>query len=133
MKRTRGRLPGIAVPQGRPRRVPPRGADRPGQAARSKTELRVLIDAIRSQDDQQRTQDESVVFDLVRLLTGRRREPNSRPRADLEKLATTGKPPVTRQLGFVALIAADGTVDKAWDLAIKSRARRCTTWSTPCR
>ena len=34
-----------------------------------KTELRVLLDAIRSQDDQQATQDESVVFDLVRLLT----------------------------------------------------------------
>ena len=39
---------------------------------------------------------------------------------DLEKLATSAKLPVTRQLGFVALIAADGGVDKAWELATKS-------------
>ncbi len=32
----------------------------------------------------------------------------------------TAKTPVTRQLGFVALIAADGKVDKAWTLAVKS-------------
>ena len=63
--------------------------------------------------------DESVVFDLVRLLTDR--PPASWPPSarELEKLATTAKQPVMRQLGFVALIAADGSVDKAWALAIE--------------
>ena len=46
--------------------------------------------------------DESVVFDLVRLLTDRgRRRSWPRVRAELEKLATEAKLPVIRQLGFV--------------------------------
>src|SRR5262249_21348038 len=40
--------------------------------------------------------------------------------ADLEKLATAGVQPVTRELGYVAMIAADANVDKAWALALKS-------------
>ena len=32
-------------------------------------------------------------------------------------MATGAQLPVTRQLGFVALIAADGSADKAWALA----------------
>src|SRR5205807_8700023 len=38
----------------------------------------------------------------------------------LEKIATGARAPVTRQLGFVALVAADGGVDRAWELATKS-------------
>jgi putative heme-binding domain-containing protein len=85
-----------------------------------KPELRVLLDAMRSQDEQQSAQDESVVFDLVRLLTGRPATELAGVRADLEKLATSGKMSVTRQLGYVALIAADANVDKAWTLGVKS-------------
>ena len=48
-------------------------------------------------------------------------------RGDLEKLATGAKLPVIRQIGFVALIAADGSVDKAWALADEVGRRRCTT------
>ena len=43
-------------------------------------------------------------------------------RADLEKLAAAGRQSATRQLGFVTLIAADGTTDRAWALAMKSIA-----------
>jgi putative heme-binding domain-containing protein len=87
----------------------------------NKPELRVLIDAIRSHDEQS-VQDESVAFDLVRLLTGRGAEELAGTRADLEKLATAGTQPVTRELGYVALIAADGNVDRAWALGLKSTA-----------
>ncbi|HTU93746.1 MAG TPA: PVC-type heme-binding CxxCH protein [Gemmataceae bacterium] len=99
----------------------------------SKSELRVLLDAIRKQDEEassnpaspQRQQgaDESVVFDLIRLLTSRPAAELAEARGELEKMATDANLPVTRQLGFVALIAADGAVEKAWELAVKSAAR----------
>ena len=87
-----------------------------------KSELQVLLDAIKSQDEQKGDQDESVAFDLVRLLTGRNASELAGARSDLEKMAIDANSPVTRQLGFVALIAADGGVDKAWNLAVKSVA-----------
>jgi putative heme-binding domain-containing protein len=85
-----------------------------------KNETRVLLDAIRSQDDQQAGQDESIAFDLVRLLTGRGAAELAGARAELEKMATGAKLPVTRQLAFVALVAADGNAGKAWALATKA-------------
>jgi putative heme-binding domain-containing protein len=85
-----------------------------------KSEARVLVDAIRSQDEQQNSQDESVTFDLVRLLTSRDNKQLAGVRIDLEKMTTEANLPITRQLGFIALIAADGDVERAWQLAIKS-------------
>jgi putative heme-binding domain-containing protein len=87
-----------------------------------KSELRVLLDALNSQDagSASRAGDESVVFDLVRLLTSRPAAELTGARAELEKMALSAREPVTRQLGFVALIAADASVDRAWALAIKS-------------
>ncbi len=42
--------------------------------------------------------------------------PNSpKSRADLETLATKGRTATTRQIGYVALLAADGGIDKAWE------------------
>ena len=94
----------------------------------------MLLDAIRNQDEQQDSQDESVVFDLVRLLTGRGAERAGRACGPTWRSWPTGaKLPVTRQLGFVALIAADGSVDKAWALAHEVAVGACKTWSTPCR
>ncbi|HJZ89987.1 MAG TPA: PVC-type heme-binding CxxCH protein [Gemmataceae bacterium] len=87
-------------------------------AAEKKSELKVLLDAIRQHDAQSGT-DESVAFDLVRLLTDRPAQ-LADVRADLEALALKAKAPVTRQLGWVSLIAADGGPDRAWALAIKS-------------
>ncbi len=85
-----------------------------------KSELAVLIAAIRGQDELEGSQDDSVVFDLVRLLTNRDASELAGVRDDLEKMATGAKLAVTRQLGFVALVAADGSIDKAWALATKS-------------
>jgi putative heme-binding domain-containing protein len=85
-----------------------------------KKDLDVLVDAIKTHDEQQGQQDEGVVFDLVRLLTSLGAEQLVGARSDLEKLATSAKSPVTRQLGYVALIAADGTAEKAWAQASRS-------------
>ena len=86
-----------------------------------KDELVVLIDAIASQDEQPKgNQEESIVFDLVRLLTERPAAELARVRGQLERLASGARLPVTRQLGFVALIAADGGVDRAWALGTQS-------------
>jgi putative heme-binding domain-containing protein len=85
----------------------------------NKTELVVLLGAIHAQDEAAQSE-ESVVFDLVRLLTDRGPKDLASVRGNLEKLATEGKNPVTRQLGYVALVAADGNVDKAWALGTKS-------------
>ncbi len=86
----------------------------------NKGELKVLVDAIRSQDDPKAGRDESVLFDLVRLFSGRGAAELAGVRADLEKLATGGNLPVTRQLGYVMLIAADGNTEKAWRLGTQS-------------
>jgi putative heme-binding domain-containing protein len=89
----------------------------------NKPDLNVLVHAIQSQDiatdgyAEPTSRDPSVVFDLVRLLTSRTPGELSAVRAGLEKMASSAKDPVTRQLGYVALIAADGSVDKAWELA----------------
>jgi putative heme-binding domain-containing protein len=74
---------------------------------------------VRSQDEQG-SQEESVIFDLSRLLTARNMSDLAGVRGDLETMATKAKSPLTRELGFVALIAADNNIDRAWALALKS-------------
>ena len=80
----------------------------------SKSELRVLVDAINLIDDKKENRDESVVFDLVRQLTGHNASELAAVRSDIEKLALSAKQAVIRQIGFVALINLDGNIDKAW-------------------
>jgi putative heme-binding domain-containing protein len=87
-----------------------------------KSEMNVLLEAIRNQESgaaEQESSDQSVTYDLIRLLTDRPAALKD-VRDELEKMATGAKTPVHRQLGFVALIAADGGVDRAWTLATKT-------------
>jgi putative heme-binding domain-containing protein len=88
--------------------------------SQKKKEVEVLVSTIRNQDGTKNTQDESVAYDLVRLLTNRNAAELTEARSELEALATDAKTPLMRELGYVALIAADGNVDKAWALASKS-------------
>lgn len=88
----------------------------------SKSEMNVLLDAIQSQDAPKATTDETIVIDLIRLLTTRPAKELQGIRPELEKMALAARSPVTRQLGFVALISADGDVEKSWALAGKSTA-----------
>ena len=83
----------------------------------NKPELRVIIDAINALDAKQSNADVTVIFDLVRQLTGRSSAELTTARAELEKLATSAKQPVFRQIGFVSLINVDGGIDQAWTLA----------------
>jgi putative heme-binding domain-containing protein len=85
-----------------------------------KPELKVLLEAIKGLDDRPGEADDAVAFDLGRLLTGRDAAELTGTRNDLEVLATSGHKAITRQLGYLALVAADGTTDKAWALASKS-------------
>ena len=82
-------------------------------------ELEVLVSAIKAHDESAATE-ESVGFDLARLLSSRPRADLVAGRAGLEALATTGRTTTTRQMGYVALVAADGDVEKAWAQAVKS-------------
>ncbi|MBY0459779.1 MAG: HEAT repeat domain-containing protein, partial [Gemmataceae bacterium] len=84
-----------------------------------KPELDVLVSAIKSQDVSSATE-ESVAFDLARLLTARPQAELAAGRADLSALAEKGRSATTRQMGYVALVAADGGVEKAWEQATKS-------------
>jgi len=78
----------------------------------NKSEVPVLLETIRNQHSGIRRQeagvrgqeatDESVVFDLVRLLTSHSAGELASMRSQLEQMATAAKLPVTRQLGFVA-------------------------------
>ena len=87
-----------------------------------KSEMAVLLGAIYRVDQKLEARDESVVFDLVRLLNGRSAAELAGVRPELEKLATSAQQPVIRQIGYVALINVDGTTEKAWNLASGSVA-----------
>jgi putative heme-binding domain-containing protein len=86
----------------------------------TKRELAVLLDAIKALDDRAGDGNDDVTFDLGRLITGRTAAELTAARAELEKLTTSGHKPVTRQLGYLALIAANAAVDNAWTLASRS-------------
>ncbi len=91
-----------------------------------KTETAILLDALHGQDHEPTGRREpsaareSMLFDLVRLLTSRPAAELVGVRADFEKMALAAQQPLMRQLGFVALIAADGNVERAWELSKKS-------------
>ena len=82
------------------------------------SELQVLLNAIRSLDTQQRSQ--STVFDLVRLLTMQDRQDLSGVRDQLVAMSHNALLPLVRQIGYVATIAADGSVDRTWQEASSS-------------
>jgi putative heme-binding domain-containing protein len=83
------------------------------------SEPKALLAALQLLGEESRT-DNSVVYDLVRLLTAREPAELSAIRSDLEALATKARSPIARQFGFVALIAADKGVDRAWTLSKSS-------------
>jgi putative heme-binding domain-containing protein len=92
-----------------------------GLAADSKKpELAVLLEAVQTLDGKEQARDESVVFDLLRLLAARGGGELATARGELEKLATSAKQANIRQVAFVTLIAVDGSADKAWSIAAKS-------------
>ncbi|MBI5757919.1 MAG: HEAT repeat domain-containing protein, partial [Planctomycetales bacterium] len=89
----------------------------------NKPELRVIMDTILALDGKAANVDTTVVFDLVRQLTSRRAAELTSARAELEKLATSAKQPIFRQIGYVSLINVDDNVAPAWKLATTNANR----------
>jgi putative heme-binding domain-containing protein len=85
-----------------------------------KSEAAALMEAIQSYDKRVANRDESVLFDLVRLLVKRGAAELVPVRSGLTELALKGASDVSRQLGYIALIGADGNADEAWKLANSS-------------
>jgi putative heme-binding domain-containing protein len=85
-----------------------------------KPELAVVIDALQTLDAAAGRPDASLVFDLVRQLTGRNAQELAGARAELERLAAAARQPILRQIGLVSLINIDQSTDGAWRLANRS-------------
>ena len=84
-----------------------------------KSEIAVIMDAIKDLDAKQTNADVTLVFDLVRLLTARQAAELVSARNEIESLALSAKQPVFRQIGFVSMINIDRKVDNAWAIATR--------------
>lgn len=80
--------------------------------------LEMLLTTIENLDKNARS--ESIVYDMVRILTGWDSKDLKEFRPRLVEMARTGSYPVVRQIGYVALISADGTTDAAWEMASRT-------------
>jgi putative heme-binding domain-containing protein len=89
----------------------------------SKPQLRVVMDAIAALDRSGSSADATVVFSLIRQLTGRSASELASARAEIEKLATSAQQPILRQIGYAALMNVDGSADNAWKLATSGTKR----------
>jgi putative heme-binding domain-containing protein len=85
-----------------------------------KSELRVLLDVIVELDEA--GEKEPVVYDLVRLLTGRSPDELSSVRDELKQMSQSAKRALVRQVSYVAMIMADGDVERVWEMANRSAA-----------
>jgi putative heme-binding domain-containing protein len=82
------------------------------------TPLEVLLTTIQNLDKNARS--ESVVYDMVRILTGWNPIELKEVRPQLVEMAKTAGYPVVRQIGYVALISADEDTEEAWKMASAS-------------
>lgn len=69
--------------------------------------------------------DESILYDLGRLLLARDAQELQAELPALEKLAVAAERPISRQLGYAALVTARGGADAVWPLAVKSVGGLC--------
>ncbi len=88
-------------------------------SADSKPPIAVLIDSIDRVDRGEMQADESVVFDLVRFISEQPASDLLATRRRLVQLVQNANRPIVRQIGFIALIAADSRTDPAWEMARK--------------
>lgn len=61
-----------------------------------------------------------VLADMAYLFTQQKPQELARYREQIQKLSTEGKRPITRQVSYVALLTADGSPTRVWDLASQS-------------
>ncbi len=79
--------------------------------------LTELVAAIGVSDAGDAADAELVLFDLAHMLTGQAPKKLGAARKQLERMATKSGRGVTRQIGFAALLTADGKSAAAWKLA----------------
>ncbi|HYT87857.1 MAG TPA: HEAT repeat domain-containing protein, partial [Gemmataceae bacterium] len=94
-----------------------------GLAKLNKTDLLTELFAAIERVDQGTGQSEHVLHDLAHLLTERKPAELKAVQPRLEKLAANARLPLTRQLAYVGLITADGSLDRTWQEALKSANR----------
>jgi putative membrane-bound dehydrogenase-like protein len=84
------------------------------------TEFAELTAAINYIDQTDAIGAETVIYDLVLMLT--RRDPSElvSAKAQFVNWTKTGKRPITRRIGYVALVAADQSVERTYKMAAKS-------------
>ncbi|MBD3675271.1 MAG: c-type cytochrome [Planctomycetaceae bacterium] len=82
------------------------------------TPVQMLLTTIENLDKNARS--ESVVYDMVRILTGWPPNELQQVRPRLVEMVRTGSYPVVRKIGYVALISAEGETDTAWEMASTS-------------
>jgi len=75
--------------------------------------------------DQKGEEAEPVLRDLAGLLLQTKRADLTAKHAELEKLAAEAQLPLSRQIGYAALITADGSADKSWQ-QVESDASKLT-------
>jgi putative heme-binding domain-containing protein len=80
------------------------------------TELFAAIERI----DKGPAHSDHVLHDLVQFFSGRDTKEFAKIRLRLEKLAAGARMPLTRQVAYVAMVTADGTLDKTWTEAAKN-------------
>jgi putative heme-binding domain-containing protein len=85
-----------------------------------KSELTVLLDALERLDREPADRSPAAVYDLALLITKREARELAASRDRLERLALSGNLPVSRQIGYVALVLADGGAEGAWKLGLGS-------------
>lgn len=85
-----------------------------------KSPAQELVRLITEIDASSKPIDDSVIYDLVRLLGTRGGEQLTAVRAELQRFALEGKSPVIRQSGLLGVIAVDRSTDKVWDLCSKN-------------
>jgi len=88
--------------------------------AEGKSETAILLQALGQLDSREEDRDESVIFDLVRLLTSRKAAELAQVRDELLKLTTTAKQPLMRQVAYLAVMNVDGSAEQAWQLGARS-------------
>lgn len=86
-------------------------------------ELSELLAAV-TRVDQGSDQGAGALLDLAQIVSGLPPKQLAAKREALAQLAAEGKRPVARQIGYVGLALADGSLDNAWKLADSSPARR---------
>jgi len=84
-----------------------------------------LLAALSRMDHANVPQSEAILYDLGHVLTGLPAAELGRVRSAVARLAAEAHRPFTRQIGYLALMTADGSLDTAWSEAERSVPSLC--------